>query len=446
MKTGTPPRIDGRTIDYARLQPQYGDEHPVPFSFANDSITQRQVPCHITYTNERTHEIIRSGIHRSPIYSGTIKSRGPRYCPSIEDKIVRFADKERHQLFVEPEGWNTVEVYVNGFSTSLPEDVQFKALRTVAGFENVKFFRPGYAIEYDFFPPTQLNYSLETKLLENLFFAGQINGTTGYEEAAAQGLLAGMNAALDVLAREPWCPRRDEAYLGVLVDDLITRGVSEPYRMFTSRAEYRLSLREDNADLRLTEAGRRLGVVDDARWEAFSRKREAIALEKERLKSTWINPRQLAPGAAERVLGQPLEREHTLADLLRRPEVSYATLMQLPGAGPGEGDAQVAEQVEIQAKYQGYIDRQHEEIARASQHENLKLPSDVDYTRVRGLSVEAQQKLARQRPETLGQAARISGITPAAISVLLVHLKRGFAGARTETAGTREAGYGGGAG
>jgi tRNA uridine 5-carboxymethylaminomethyl modification enzyme len=366
---------------------------------------------------------------------------GPRYCPSIEDKVVRFAAKTSHQIFLEPEGLAVNEYYPNGISTSLPFDVQYELVRSIAGLESAVLTRPGYAIEYDYFDPRALKRSLETRAIGGLFFAGQINGTTGYEEAAAQGLLAGINAALAVREREAWCPRRDEAYLGVLVDDLVTRGVSEPYRMFTSRAEYRLSLREDNADLRLTETGRTLGLVDDTRWESYSRKRDAIAREQERLKATWVSPRVIDAALAQQLLSSPLEREHTLAELLRRPDVSYARLMELPGAGPGVDDEPVAEQVEIQAKYQGYIDRQHDEIARASQHEHLKLPPDVDYTRVRGLSVEAQQKLARHRPETLGQAARISGITPAAISVLLVHLKRGFAGSRPEKTGT---GYGSG--
>jgi tRNA uridine 5-carboxymethylaminomethyl modification enzyme len=397
-------------------------------------VVQQQVPCHITYTNPRTHEIIRSAIHRSPMYSGVIKSRGPRYCPSIEDKIHRFADKDRHQIFLEPEGLNTVEVYPNGLSTSLPLDVQVEMVRSIKGLERAEVMRHGYAIEYDYFEPTQLYPSLETKLVKGLYHAGQINGTTGYEEAAAQGLLAGLNAALAARGEAAWCPRRDEAYLGVLVDDLITRGVSEPYRMFTSRAEYRLSLREDNADLRLTEAGRTLGLVDDGRWNAFSAKREAIEREQARLNATWVSPKTVDAGEAMRVLGQPLEREYTLAALLRRPDLTYATLTTLPGAGPAVADAAVAEQIEIQAKYHGYIERQKEEIERNVEQENARLPTDVDYTKVRGLSIVVQQKLYQHRPETIGQAARVSGVTPAAISILLVHLKRGFADARQKSA------------
>ncbi len=427
LKTGTPPRIDGRTIDFSGMTEQPGDQPTPVFSFLGTREQHpQQMPCWITHTNTHTHDIIRRGLDRSPLFTGVIEGIGPRYCPSIEDKISRFADKSSHQIFLEPEGLTVNEYYPNGISTSLPFDVQHELVRSIKGLENAFLMRPGYAIEYDYFDPRGLKSSLETRAIAGLFFAGQINGTTGYEEAAAQGLLAGINAGLRVKGREPWCPRRNEAYLGVLVDDLITRGVSEPYRMFTSRAEYRLSLREDNADLRLTEIGRGLGVVDDRRWEAFSRKRDAIAREQERLKSTWVNPRLVTQADAERVLGQTIEREYPLLELLRRPDVDYAALMTLPGAGSGVADPAVAEQVEIQAKYHGYIERQRKEIERHEHHESTRLPQDVDYTQVRGLSTEAQQKLNKFRPETLGQAARISGITPAAISVLLVHAKRGF--------------------
>jgi tRNA uridine 5-carboxymethylaminomethyl modification enzyme len=427
LKTGTPPRLDGRTIDFATLTMQPGDDPAPVFSFLGDrAMHPRQVPCWITHTNERTHEIIRAGLDRSPLFTGVIKGVGPRYCPSIEDKVVRFADRGSHQIFLEPEGLTTHEVYPNGISTSLPFDVQLDLVHSIKGCETAHILRPGYSIEYDYFDPRALKATLETKAAKGLFFAGQINGTTGYEEAAAQGLLAGINAARHVRGEDGWAPRRDEAYLGVLVDDLVTRGVSEPYRMFTSRAEYRLQLREDNADLRLTEVGRSLGCVDDPRWDAFCRKRDAMARERERLKSTWVDPRAVEAHQLEAAIGQPLERDATLAELLKRPSVTYAKLMMLPGAGPAVTDPAVAEQVEIATKYAGYIDRQREEIERRAEQESQRLPAELDYRSVRGLSVEVQQKLNEHRPETLGQAARISGVTPAAISLLLVHLKRGF--------------------
>ena len=462
LKTGTPPRLDGRSIDFSRCLEQPGDGMPggmgaqLPvFSFMGRAAQHpQQVPCWITHTNARTHEIIRSGFDRSPMFTGTIEGVGPRYCPSVEDKVNRFADKESHQIFLEPEGLSTHEYYPNGISTSLPFDIQYDLVRSMVGLEKAHILRPGYAIEYDFFDPRELKSSFETRAIRGLFFAGQINGTTGYEEAAAQGLFAGINAALQAGARtsysgDNWLPARDQAYIGVLVDDLITKGVTEPYRMFTSRAEFRLQLREDNADARLTTVGRALGLVDDARWEAFSRKQDAVSRETERLRSLWVSPKNLAAPEAERVLGKALEHEYSLADLLRRPEVGYADLMAMAGgrfanpdlpvsAGQGEASAEVVlapaqdvfvqsviEQVEIAIKYAGYIDRQKEDVGRAAHYENLRLPETLDYMQVSALSIEARQRLNKQRPETLGQASRMSGITPATISLLLIHLKKG---------------------
>ncbi len=445
LKTGTPPRLDGRTIDFSQCTEQPGDGVPgglnpeagVPvFSFMGKaSLHPQHMPCWITHTNERTHDIIRSGFDRSPMFTGKIEGVGPRYCPSVEDKINRFADKDSHQIFLEPEGLSTHEYYPNGISTSLPFDIQYDLVRSMKGLENAHILRPGYAIEYDYFDPRSLKSNFETRQIQGLFFAGQINGTTGYEEAAAQGLFAGLNAALQCRGDAPWLPARDQAYLGVLVDDLISKGVTEPYRMFTSRAEFRLQLREDNADMRLTEAGRKMGLVDDARWDAFCRKRDAVSRETERLKSTWVNPRSLPAEESVRVLGKAIEHEYNLFDLLRRPGVGLADLMSLSEGRYASADVSretlgdhyeaVTEQVEIAAKYAGYIGRQIEEVERSSHYEKLKLPADLDYMQVSALSIEARQKLAKHRPETLGLASRISGITPATISLLLIHLKKG---------------------
>jgi len=425
LKTGTPPRIDSRSIYFSQLKAQPGDEPTPVFSFLGQRAHHpEQVACHITYTNERTHELIHAGLHRSPMYSGRIEGTGPRYCPSIEDKVVRFADKNSHQIFIEPEGLNTHEVYPNGISTSLPFDMQYEFVHSIEGFENAHITRPGYAIEYDFFDPRGLKPTLETQYVKGLYFAGQINGTTGYEEAGAQGLLAGINAALEIKALEPWWPRRDEAYLGVLVDDLITQGTQEPYRMFTSRAEHRLILREDNADLRLTETGHCLGLISDTHWQAFETKREAVEQELQRLRDSWIQPRLISAEETQRIFGAKLSREYRLEDLLRRPKVTYRDLMSLNAAGPGVDQEIVAEQVEVQVKYAGYIQRQREEILRVQEKETTSLAELSDYDNVVGLSHEVRQKLNDHRPETVGQASRISGVTPAAISLLLIHLKK----------------------
>lgn len=425
LKTGTPPRLDARTIDFSALQQQWGDNPAPVFSFLGDaSVHPEQMPCYITHTNERTHDVIRANLDRSPMYAGIIEGIGPRYCPSIEDKVMRFGDRNGHQVFLEPEGLTSHEIYPNGISTSLPFDVQMAIVRSIRGLENVNIVRPGYAIEYDFFDPRDLKQTLESKVIRGLFFAGQINGTTGYEEAAAQGLLAGLNAGLFAQEKEGWFPRRDQAYLGVLVDDLCTLGTQEPYRMFTSRAEYRLLLREDNADLRLTETGRQLGLVDDERWARFSEKLENIELERQRLRSTWVNPTSVGVDAVNAVISAPLSREASGEDLLRRPEMDYATLTALEAFAPALADAQAAEQVEIQVKYAGYIARQQDEIEKQLRHENTPLPADLDYRQVNGLSNEVIAKLNDHKPTSIGQASRISGITPAAVSILLVWLKK----------------------
>ncbi|MEN9533819.1 tRNA uridine-5-carboxymethylaminomethyl(34) synthesis enzyme MnmG [Aeromonas sp. HMWF014] len=425
LKTGTPPRIDARSVDISVMQAQYGDDPRPVFSFIGDASQHpRQVPCYVTHTNERTHDVIRNNLDRSPMYAGVIEGIGPRYCPSIEDKITRFADKTAHQIFVEPEGLTTHELYPNGISTSLPFDVQVQIVRSIRGFENAHITRPGYAIEYDFFDPRDLKANMESKCIGNLFFAGQINGTTGYEEAAAQGLMAGLNAGLRAQDKDPWHPRRDQAYMGVMMDDLSTLGTREPYRMFTSRAEYRLLLREDNADLRLTAIGRELGLVDDERWGKFNVKMEQVELEQQRMRSTWIHPQHPSLEAVNALVNAPLTREQSLEELLRRPEVTYDALMAIEGVGPALSDRAAADQVEIQIKYAGYIERQHDEVEKQLRNENTLLPLDMNYRDVNGLSNEVIAKLSDARPQTIGQASRISGITPAAISILLVHLKK----------------------